>query len=359
MKKMIFLSSAALAALVMTSCSQEDGIDTPDSEEAISFSVFTDRQSRASETNITALQSTGLKVIGYSTGTTPWASFTITDTQQDLFMGSIDASKHYVPMDVTYSSGAWTYSPIKFWPSTGKKLTFFAYNNVGSGTSLLFHAKTEGPLLYVTQSDDVGDQNDLVVTQLIDKTASSNNGQVNFTFRHVLSKIGFKAKTSTDVSSAGITSVVIDSIKVKYKASTINRSGYYHYTNQDNTIGSWTFLNPSTHATPAVNKPLNLSGVSLALDGTTLTQINDDDKFLMLIPQAIAKGTLLIDISYTISIGADSYNVALTDVELEAIGTMAANTQYIYNLSLSSNAVFFDGISVAAWTDGTGANQEL
>jgi len=357
MKKVVLFISAALAAFVMASCSQEDAIETEVSKnKVISFSAYINRQSRASDATATTLQSANLKVIAYETDATPWASYNVTDAQQTLFMGSIDASKVISTMNVSYSGG-WTYSPLKFWPGNDGKVSFFSYNGTGLVTKMGANAGAgAAPNIRVLVPDAVADQKDLVAATLIDQSESTNGGQVNFTYKHILSKIGFKAKTSSDVSSSGITSVVVKSLKIKYKASTLASVGYYTFPSANGDDGSWYVATGTYHTT--AGETLNTSNVSLALDGTTLTQLNDDDKFLMLVPQNVVKGDLLMDITYTIAFGADTHDISLTGAELEAIASpMLQNTQYMYNLIISANAVAFGTISVSAWQDGSGIDQ--
>jgi hypothetical protein len=135
MKKYLFL---AATALMFAACSNNE-VDAPQVTEtnttpdAIAFDTYTASSTRSGETgvmNTTTLQTTGFGVFGYLSDNGTWYD----SSRKPNFMYN---------QKVEYSSAAWTYAPLKYWPNETTKdsqtsdgpatstatdrLTFFAY----------------------------------------------------------------------------------------------------------------------------------------------------------------------------------------------------------------------------------------
>ena len=107
---------------------------------------------------------------------------------------------------VEYKNGAWTYSPVKYWPNREHdKISFFAYapyeddwrNGTKAGVTVS-EATVKG-IPYISfqlkPEDKLDRMVDLVVADQRDKEyTSSNAGKVSFTFEHTLSRISFRAQ---------------------------------------------------------------------------------------------------------------------------------------------------------------------
>jgi hypothetical protein len=349
---------AALAAVLLSACSNEAIEKAPQASDAIQFGVFTNRSSqmRAGVTDLTAVQSSGFKVVAYSTNATAWASFTPPTTDGQLFMGSI-ASGTLTPQNVTYGT-AWTYSPVKYWPINSGKISFFAYNTL-SIVDKITPASGIGarPTLEVTIPNTVADQKDLVADQLIDQTSSTNSGKVNFTFTHLLSKIGFQAKTSANLTTASST-VTVNELKIKFTANKVPNKGTYTF-NSTTGIGDWSVTAASSSAAISnTGEVLNTSNVTVPNDGTSYQQLNDANKFLMLLPNALVQGDLKIDLKYTITTSGEAVQYTCTDIDLAAFTPVKGN-QYVYKLTITTDAVVFEGIGVSGWDNGTDPTQDL
>jgi hypothetical protein len=359
---------AALAALFLSACSNEAIDKAPQPSDAINFGVFTNRSSylRAGVTNIDTLQESGFKVVAYKTDATAWANFTPTTDEQPLFMGSIDSNSNLTTQEVTHVSFAWTYAPVKYWPINGEKVSFFAYNDINDDDSGKFkvsmspatNTQAATPTLSVTIPSIIADQKDLVAAKLIDQTSSSNTsnpGQVNFAFAHLLSKIGIQAKTSSDLSSDNIT-VTLTELKIKIKDDQIKTEGTYTFD-----PGTWTNLKTTISSHTKESLIEDGTTKTIATNGSP-TQLNDDHLYLMLFPgQSIAVGDLTIDLTYTIKTSDDTTTeYKIEGYSLNAISSLAQNTQYNYVLTLGIAKVVFAGISVSGWeTPATDVDQTL
>lgn len=110
-RNLIYL--AALSALALTACSQDEAVNEihPAAESAIGFRTNLDRTTVSRSANATT--------------TTNLDNF-------DVVALNEDNSTYFHKLRVTKNEqGAWTYSPVHYWPK-GKGLRFFAAGNAGS-----------------------------------------------------------------------------------------------------------------------------------------------------------------------------------------------------------------------------------
>lgn len=152
--------------------------------------------------NLSGIQTSGFGVFAAHTGLHTYANSSISSN----FMHN---------QKVTYSSGNWTYSPIKYWPNgeDGSDLddyvSFFAYAPHSSDpsasaciTDFPLPIEMGDPWLIYRLADDVASQVDLLfATPVLDKTKPADNAtdeqkKVNFKFKHALACVGDKVSTS-------------------------------------------------------------------------------------------------------------------------------------------------------------------
>ena len=101
---------------------------------------------------------------------------------------------------VTYKASSWTYSPLRFWPTSGHIdfLAYAPYDSKYDNTVTKDNQKLEFEVI-----SDIKNQKDLLyanaVDQTLDKISSAGN-KVKFTFKHALSKLGYKVKLSGNYS---------------------------------------------------------------------------------------------------------------------------------------------------------------
>ena len=194
MDKKIFMGIAAMAALTLVSCSSDDldsFSDNSSKSEAISFDGYLGRSAvavngtRGSVLDNTTLQPKGFGVFGHHVETDA------TEYGFDLFNN----------VKVTYETSAWTYSPLRFWPTQGHIdfLAYAPYDSKYDNTVTKDNQKLEFEVI-----SDIENQKDLLyanaVGQTLDKISSTGN-KVKFTFNHALSKLGYKVKLSGDYTS--------------------------------------------------------------------------------------------------------------------------------------------------------------
>lgn len=201
MDKKFVMGIAAMAALTLVSCSSDDldsFSDNSSKNEAISFDGYLGRSAvavngtRGSVATKDALQKSteGFGVFGnYSS--TEFTEGTPAAYGNNLFKNQ----------PVTYKNSKWTYSPLRFWPTSGyiDFLAYAPYDRKYDNTVTNDNQKLEFEVI-----SNIENQKDLLYANAAGQTLNkiSNTGnKVKFTFNHALSKLGYKVKLSGDYSS--------------------------------------------------------------------------------------------------------------------------------------------------------------
>lgn len=196
MYKKFFMGIAAMAALTLVSCSSDDlnsVSDNSSKNEAISFDGYLGRSAvavngtRGSVETIDQLKTDGFGVFGNynSTG------------------GQNFGSNLFNNVQVTYETSAWTYSPLRFWPTQGH-IDFLAYAPYDSKYN--DKVSKDNQKLDFTVNSTIKDQIDLLYAKAVGQTKQTisspeNKNKVKFQFNHALSKLGYQVKLSGDYSS--------------------------------------------------------------------------------------------------------------------------------------------------------------
>lgn len=205
MDKKFVMGIAAMAALTLVSCSSDDLdslSDNSSKNEAISFDGYLGRSAvavngtRGSVATKDALQKSteGFGVFGnYSS--TEYTEGTPTAYGNNWFKN--------VP--VTYKNSKWTYSPLRFWPTSGHIdfLAYAPYDSKYDNTVTKDNQKLEFEVI-----SDIKNQKDLLYANAVGQTLgkiSSTENKVKFTFNHALSKLGYKVKLSGNYSTDNAT----------------------------------------------------------------------------------------------------------------------------------------------------------
>ena len=300
MDKKFVMSIAAMAALTLVSCSSDDldsFSDNSSKNEAISFDGYLGRSavavngSRGSVETVTTLENNGFGVFSKYTGTGSFSDFA---NQQ-----------------VTYKYSKWTYTPIKYWPTTAGQIDFYAYAPYDKNTTL-----TENSKINFTVENNVANQKDLLwarVHSQINTPITSKDNKVKFQFAHALSRLGYTIKLHETNSSATFTLNKItlagspdETKNAFYTKGTIDLSKVKDVQTSDAPTGLW------NAATSDDNKQnLNwVSGGSIKVESTDPEhpQSNDPNNYLFVIPQNFSKKTtenpnvdeLYIIVQYTI-----------------------------------------------------------
>lgn len=121
-------------------------------------------------------------------------------------------------VDVRYDGSTYSYSPIRFWPPTSTKLSFWAYSPYDASADLL--KKDSTATAYTNKVGNLPDirftvdgHTDVMYSNLVkNQTSASNGGVVAFTFNHALSLVDVLAEK---VDEAGRYTVKLTSVSFR------------------------------------------------------------------------------------------------------------------------------------------------
>lgn len=363
---------AALAAFAITSCQKNEVLVDSDSEgDPIAFGVYSGRTvTKASEpTNVIGIDSLkrmGLGVFAFYTGQDTWSSYSSKTTPN--FMNNTQ-----VKWD--YTNKKWVYSPIKYWPNnTSDKVSFFAYAPYDASKVW----NSSNPYTHFVVNETVLSQVDLLFALgLTDKTKQSGKDSLLFAFKHALSKVGLQVayvRDSTTYEKAdtakieSATVVVIDSVYLTPKTS-----GFYKEGDVDMTASSaaaaWKIgTTPTYHTVYKLGSEKNFKSHTAAATNhaagqivvDSLVQLNNDNSYIMMIPQDFSSGTYAAGVDVTVKYHvwtADSklsggYSKITNKITTNFKLKFEAGKAYTLNLLLGLNSVKIKA-TVDDWTDVT------
>ena len=381
MKRFLF-SVCALAAVVV-GCSKSEVLNRPDADMPIEFNPYTGRipVTRAVAADIDTLGRYGFRVYAFMHNGTETCDYTATP-----YMNKV------VTFDKTLNEGkgAWTYSGHAYWPATNL-LNFVAYGlNAGA-------TENDRTTISYTVPVDVASQKDLLVAynQVNAKYTDENQGVVDFTFSHLLSRIGFSLVTKAsngvlvtieqvnlvgDFYGSGTvrltdgkeTTLTIGDKEVKTNRPYVNTTGVTAssvtykllgengtYTSVGSADGTKIFDNGLLYTKNLGDNSTTDDDEYLAKADTEITAAmratvanNEKNRYMMIIP---AEGTVHkanLKVKYFLP-GAGTFEevtVPLSDVNFEA------GKSYDFKLKVSTNGISFS-VDVESW-DVTGENRE-
>lgn len=215
MKKILTLT-AAVAALVLTSCtSDETALSADDSASQsnipVAFEPYTVRTRANDAINTESLKTRGFGVFAYQQGTLNFNQYFTTSSEPNFMNNEL----------VTYqpASDSWVYAPVKYWSNNLEdKHSFFAYapyylpdgvtktlgHSYPSPLSLVLEGTNDGPAIYYVAPDDLSNVVDLCWGEykdgkaVIDRLKPDVNDKMKFTFKHGLARVNFNAQVWTD-----------------------------------------------------------------------------------------------------------------------------------------------------------------
>jgi hypothetical protein len=362
--KKLFLPAVVIAAIAIASCSkQDDGAGAYLSGESmpLSFSTFVGKSGGANtkaaigDPDIWKTNTIGFLV---------WAYNTNDDDFDDA--DATGAANLMSNQQVKWESGAWTYSPTKYWPVNGGKVSFFAMTaNVFDGVLPKDVENVElepsgGNLSYgttfdFTVNDDIAQQVDMVVAEAVDqKYTTVNGGKVSLNFNHILSRIGFNAKMNAIAgASIKVTDVVIKTTGTQ-GAEIINKGTY----TQKPTLADGNWSLGSTALDISSTDVLTSTSEDVPSDGTT-KPLHDTDKFLMLIPQKLKANSLAITITYQITSGGAMVEYTTTKTLPAGDLTIEIGKAYTFNLNFDLKSIIFETVSIGSWGSPTSSDTDL
>ena len=345
MYKKFFMGIAAMAALTQVSCSSDDlnsVSDNSSKNEAISFDGYLGRSavavngSRGSVETKEKLKTDGFGVFGnYS--------------EDSEGTKTVYGTNWFDNQKVTFTSGAWTYDPLKYWLPQGH-IDFLAYAPYVKETAL------NSTSIDFSVSSTIAKQKDLLWANATNKKKTDKT--VTFTFNHALAKIGYTVKTN--VVGTG-TTITLNKITLAgsedgtsdapfYTSGTIDLSKANDasdlWTNQQGKQ-KFTWFDGTKQLTTSAFNNSNISA----------TPVNSDENFLFVIPQDFT-GTdkLYVVVEYTITYNTGVQKTMQNTVCQQLKQNFKQGKAYMINLTVGLTPIEFDA-TVEDWKDPDEGNK--
>ncbi len=404
MKKHFILGIMALAALV--SCTKSEVLTQETLEEkGISFSAYVGKSVETKTTSITSenISNAGIGILAWRTG----------NLQVDETNHLLNEEPTFMPnFKLTYdaTANAWTYSPKRYWPSTGMNVSFYAYapyvDLIGNTTNE-YHPEnitiTNGDKLNDSNTD-AGGQHMLTLTvpkeanntgaeyanhtdfmvsrkgnsveygfnQNLNKEYAENGDKVKFVMKHALSKISFIAKAGDQYDKYENAVVIIDKLNVN--GNFTNKGVYNLFTekwiidaNDNHNIYSYVNdpdVNDATDPfTVLADELINKNGTEVFVNGVNtgwyhLTKPENDLMVIPYVTETEAAKIISISGSYRIVTLDDQGNVMTGPADTDVIDfeetvniDLEEGKSYVFRLNIKLTAIDFD-VEVEEWQDG-------
>ena len=253
----------------------------------------------------------------------------------------------------------WALNPKYYWPATGK-LSFVAMSpSISNKTT---YDATNGFKITVAWSQGSNEDN---IVDLMYSDESRNNAKAEFdadseekngnknsykgvdiTFKHALSYIVFKIKTTADYSAT-----------TTFKLNTITLSNIYTtgtFTQNVTSGDNWTVSGNEVGTYVAFNNAEGLSYGSSAVDAPAETT-----KEIILLPQTLTAKAQQLKVNYQISTDNGETWIAqeqTVDVLNDSVTKWEMGKKYTYTLSIGMTEILLDP-AVAEWTtEGTSSD---
>ncbi|SHI34829.1 fimbrillin family protein [Bacteroides stercorirosoris] len=299
MKKILL---AAVAALAIVGCTQNEEIENVGNKAEINFGTVVSKTTRAAVTENVDLQNSGFIVYAYNTADAIGVEGV---KLGDAFMKGVK---------VTCPSGTWTIDGTYYWPYEGK-VQFFAYAVDDNATNYSVAENAKYPTLNYTIKALASEQKDFVVAKVTDEVKKST--AVTLKFAHALTQVNFSVK-GADALTYKVTALALEGI-----AKT----------------GTYSFENDTWNATGTTDASYSYPiAQDASVTGTDAVQLDQVDGALMLMPQqmtAAAKIKLSYDV-YKNGVKVDV--VTNTTIDLNNTAAWEAGKKVRYTLTLSNTA---------------------
>lgn len=298
MKKILL---AAVAALAIVGCAQNEEINNLGDKAEINFGTIVSKTTRAGVTDINSLKSSGFIVYAYNTG----AEDAGTGKLNKVLMSGVN---------VIFENGAWKNDGTYYWPFTDK-VQFFAYAADAAATNYAVAENATYPTVDYTVAATSEAQKDFVVAKLTNQTKKSD--AIKLAFTHALTQVNFSAKGSN--------------ANLKYTITSIQIGGVYGAGTYSFDTETWT-----TTGTADGNY-VYPTATDAAVSGTTATNLDQVNGALMLMPQTMTSAAK-IKVSYKVFDGNDVQIDEVTDAQISLNETAAwgSGKKVRYTLTLSS-----------------------
>lgn len=325
MKKSILLLGLAVAA--MTSCTNDEVMsELQESPKAINFDSFVNKATRA----VTPTDANISKFYAYA----------YYDADQTVFNGE----------KVTKSNSKWGYTHTAYW--TQNVYQFAAYADGNNGDSLANVAFADETL--TISSYTVSDAKDLVADVITADNSSFDAAEedVQFTFKHLLTKVKFNIINTSPDYKMKITALTVTGAKATGKVDVTANGAVWTGDPDENAV---TYTPVAASADAYIAKYDNNSEAC---------KVSSEEMFVM--PQDLENVEFSIEATFyddndQVVATKTFTNAAFagknrTDSDLkEDVNTWAPGTSYVYNLSLPVAArpiVFGQPEIIATWATG-------
>ena len=335
LKSIIRIAASALgAALLLAGCAKQPDPASAEGDNPISFDagspLLRDYVTKAS-TPLAAGTSFGVFAF-YQPGTAE-SPGVWNNTRTPEFMFN---------QEVYYNGSTYTYSPTRFWPGEGNRLSFWAYCPYSSSTvfkatsgSAYSRTSTGWPDLQFSVTDG---SIDLLSTNRTTNVSRPANNTVSLTLRHRLSKISINICKQDPTSRYTVTLKTIRFDGIYLNADLRPDVTWRNYSNRD-------YFSVYTDD-PSDNT-----------DDVVLTTSMQAVRSVMLIPQSLDYEYAKLHVEYTISYSGilhertNAYELPLSTVFSAASSKWTANNHYTLNLTVVPDDPIEFTVSWSDWGD--------
>lgn len=300
----VWIAFAVLVALSMSSCTQGDDPDRGNSlsggDNSVMFGAYISNaiESRASVADVKYLKekSPGFGVFASQTGSAGFNPDVATGFTSDFMYNQKVAWKPAA--SGAPGVGTWFYEPEKLWPESN--VSFLAYAPYAATfgetgiTAIPGREISESPKLTFVVDGDVNKQVDLLYADA-KKTANLMTGEVQFRFKHALSRIGFKYAALEALNKT---------TRIRVTGLTLKSSEFGVSGKLDLFTGAWTDIEKAEKEYTLKDGDFKTSAVITDENGTEATVLTADDKYLMIIPSDEA--SMKITVNYEVRIYDDN-----------------------------------------------------
>lgn len=317
MKKILF---AAVAALAIVGCTQNEEFDKAGEKAEIKLDAIVGSTTRATITESSNF--TTFKVYGYKTEAKIAADATL-----NAFMPGVEVNK---------ADNKWGYTTGPYyWPLTGF-VQFFAVSPALNLTTTTGYPNFE----YTVGA--IADQEDLLAANLIDKEKTTE--ALKLPFGHLLTQVNFSIK-----GEKGFTYTL-----TKLELTGVKDKGTFTF-DGTTTVGAWS---AQALTSPTPTEYAYAGSLELVSDGTNSANVeNDGNALFMLLPQKIGADAVKVKVTYSakttkdgqVTVDNDTKEISLPSVTWEK----GKRIRYTLNLTSDATQVTFDEPVWSEWTDQT------
>lgn len=355
MKKVYYLCIAAFAALTMVSCSQDELTNnvTAQSQDAIGFDSYFGRNaqgvsSRGSVQNIASVATNGFGVYAYQS-TSQYTS------------GSGEFNPNLMSNVQVTGTGSgtytWTYSPTRYWP-VSDYVSFLAYAPYSTAYYLVASSgQTSGDRIYLSGfevNSTITSQVDLLwnTNNVLNKQKPADGAKVKMKFAHALSRIGVNVSSSQASSNTKITitSISLSGSSTSTTEGVFNKSGLLKLTETSATTDLWSNISSDTKLAFTLNSS-NLNNTEL--DATTDACTNQDNSYLMILPQDFTYsggGTPSLYLTVTYTVQTSNEATVTNTVSAPINQKFEASKAYTLKINVGLTPIEFDvETTIAGW----------